>query len=146
MLQLLMQSLYRSWLLRSGYESRLCGLQIASIAPQSWLLRSGYESRLLDLAMIFNSPSWLLRSGYESRLMQLGGHLAINDRRGCCAAATNRDEQSSQPYPYSPMVVAAAQRLRIETLNVGARGIRRARRGCCAAATNRDIDKTAAIQ
>ena len=128
----------------------------------SWLLRSGYESRLLVLHNNARSPSasWLLRSGYESRHSSQTTFLCVIIRRGCCAAATNRDQNASyllfssvvswllrsgyesRPLPVQTAqflfaVVAAAQRLRIETL-ILCQILCIPCRGCCAAATNRD--------
>ena len=126
-----------SWLLRSGYESRpkriVSPLLFCCVVAAAQRLRiettastnstvpfrsrgccAAATNRDLDsLPDSVHSLSWLLRSGYESRQV-LPCTLAISDSRGCCAAATNRDLRIVAFSSFSH-VVAAAQRLRIET-------------------------------
>ena len=81
-----------SWLLRSGYESRLANKVYGLVREH--VVAAAQRLRIETLFSIFKQTfrlSWLLRSGYESRLIIHPTLLGL--RRGCCAAATNRDSQ-----------------------------------------------------
>ena len=130
---------------------------------QSWLLRSGYESRPASSRPRSCRGCRGCCAAATNRDKFPCPDSPVGIGRGCCAAATNRDVVGVAAYvhpcwswllrsgyesrpPFAlrlPIglfaVVAAAQRLRIETLFSFQGQTQHACRGCCAAATNRDV-------